>query len=62
MQALWRLDRADHAVLEQTQQFTFRYDDSDTLIAELQEFFPYIEVNSLPEGLREFQSEFRDRT
>lgn len=38
------------------QQFSFRYDDTDTLITELQEFYPYVEVLSLADGMKEFQS------
>jgi hypothetical protein len=38
------------------QQFTFRYDDTDTLMSELQEFFPYVEMNGLEEGMNSFHS------
>lgn len=42
----------------QPTQYDFRYEDSDTLMAELQEFFSYEDVNHLDRGLDAFQSSF----
>lgn len=30
-------------------QYDFRYDDTDTLLHELEEFYPYVEMNGLEE-------------
>lgn len=40
-------------------QYDFRYDDSDTLLRELSEFFAYNENESLPDLLAEFQEAHR---
>jgi hypothetical protein len=42
----------------QAQQFTFRYEDTDTLMTELQEFFPYAELADLHTQKQDFETEF----
>lgn len=50
----------DHA--PQPTQYDFRYEDSDTLMSELQEFFSYEDVNHLDRGLDAFRSSAADDT
>jgi hypothetical protein len=47
--------------VRQQQQFTFRYDDTDTLMAELQEFFPYVEMDFMLRGQKhQFERDFKE--
>lgn len=42
----------------QTTQYDYRYDDTDTLMNELEEFYPYVEVPLLAEGPKRFKKVF----
>jgi hypothetical protein len=42
----------------QTIQYDYRYDDTDTLMNELEEFYPYVEVPLLAEGPKRFKQVF----
>lgn len=42
----------------QTQRFDFRYDDTDTTMNELDEFYPYIEMNQVAQTHTRFEGSF----
>ncbi len=42
----------------QTQVYDFRYDDTDTMMNELQEFYPYIEMLHVAKNPDKFKSSF----
>lgn len=42
----------------QTQQFDFRYDDTDTIMNELDEFYPYVEMPEVAKNADKFQGSF----
>ncbi|WRT66139.1 uncharacterized protein IL334_003092 [Kwoniella shivajii] len=53
--------RAHTAAMEKkqkTQQFDFRYDDTDTLMNELQEFYPYVEMDLIAKQPEKFEGSF----
>ena len=50
-------ERAGHG-LQQTTLFDYRYDDTDTIMNELEEFYPYIEVPLLAESPERFKKCF----
>lgn len=41
------------AIARQAQQFTYRYEDTDTLMSELQDFFPYVELDPMLDRQRQ---------
>ncbi|WVQ82395.1 hypothetical protein IAT38_004523 [Cryptococcus sp. DSM 104549] len=43
---------------QKTQQFDFRYDDTDTLMNELQEFYPYVEMPHIAKNPEKFKGSF----
>ena len=42
----------------QVQLFTYRYDDTDTVMNELEEFYPYVEMPSVAKGPDNFKGSF----
>jgi hypothetical protein len=42
----------------QTYQFDYRYDDTDTLMNELEEFYPYVEIPLLRASPERFRQTF----
>lgn len=42
----------------QSQRFDFRYDDTDTLMNELNEFYPYIEMAYVQQNATRFEGSF----
>ncbi|RSH81541.1 Factor arrest protein 11 [Saitozyma podzolica] len=44
---------------EKTQQFDFRYDDTDTIMSELDEFYPYVEMSHVAQNPERFKGSFK---
>lgn len=44
--------------MTQTQLFAFRYDDTDTIMNELDEFYPYIEIGHVAQNASRFAGSF----
>jgi hypothetical protein len=43
---------------DQTQQFDFKYDDTDTIMHELDEFYPYVEMPIVAKNKERFEGSF----
>jgi hypothetical protein len=43
-------------------QYDYRYEDTDNMMNELEEFFPYIETSQFNENEKEFAEDFREGT
>ncbi|WWD17501.1 hypothetical protein CI109_101942 [Kwoniella shandongensis] len=50
---------AGMASKQKTQLFDFRYDDTDTLMNELQEFYPYVEMSHVAKNPEKFKGAFK---
>ena len=45
----------------QLKQFDYRYDDTDTIMNELSEFYPYLEMPGIVENAEKFKQHFNAR-